>query len=204
MDRSSIGRRSLIAGAGLLAARPVWAQPAPDKPRVVMRTRYGAIVVELEAKRAPITSENFLHYVDTMKFDGGHFYRASRDPNIPGGGTIQGSPALKTALYPRIRHESTLKTGLTHTTGTISMARDAPGTANADFFICASPEPYLDANPAAKGDNQGFAAFGGVVDGMDVVRTILALPTNGKTGIPEFKGQILSPPVTIIDMRRMG
>jgi peptidyl-prolyl cis-trans isomerase A (cyclophilin A) len=93
-------------------------------------------------------------------------------------------------------------TGLRHTTGTISLGRYAPGSATADFFICASPEPYLDAHPGAKGDNLGYAAFGQVVSGMHVVRTILALPTPGKSRFPDMKGQWLDPVVPIFTMRR--
>ena len=105
-------------------------------------------------------------------------------------------------LFPPIAHESTTQTGLSHQDGTISMARYAPGTATADFFICAGPAPYLDANPGAPGDNAGYAAFGQVVEGMDVVRAIMALPTNGVALNPAMQGQILSPPVAIVTMRR--
>ena len=205
MDRAGIGRRSVLtAAAGLWVARPASAQPEDAKPRVVMHTAYGAIVIELEDKRAPITAANFLRYVDALKFDGGFIYRAAREPGSTDAGTIQGEPNPKKILFSPIAHESTVKTGLTHTTGTISIARDAPGTATADFFICASPEPYLDAHPGAPGDNKGFAAFGGVVEGLDVVKTILALPTPGKTAIPEMKGQILVPPVPILSVRRVS
>lgn len=82
------------------------------------------------------------------------------------------------------------------------MGRNAPGSATSDFFICASAQPYLDAHPRAPGDNQGFAAFGTVVEGMAVVRKILALPTTGKTSMPEMKGQIIDPPVPILSMKR--
>ena len=83
------------------------------------------------------------------------------------------------------------------------MARNAPGTATCDFFICASPQPYLDAHPGAAGDNQGFAAFGGVVQGLDVVKAILALKADGPALYPAMKGQMLNPPVKIIGMKRI-
>jgi peptidyl-prolyl cis-trans isomerase A (cyclophilin A) len=93
-------------------------------------------------------------------------------------------------------------TGLKHKAGTISLTRNAPGTATADFFICASAEPYLDAHPGAPGDNLGFAAFGQVVEGMAVVRKILALPTPGVARVPAMKGQMLDPPVDILSIKR--
>jgi peptidyl-prolyl cis-trans isomerase A (cyclophilin A) len=204
MDRSAIGRRSLIGAAGLLVARPVYAAVAAAKPRVRITTSRGVIVVELEAAKAPITATNFLRYVDAKKYDGGQFYRASRTPGVPGAGTIQGGPNLKSRLYRPIAHESTTQTGLRHRTGTISMGRYAPGTATANFFICASPQPYLDAHPGGKGDNLGFAAFGQVVDGMAVVKKILSLPTGGQTSEPAMKGQILTNPVPIVSMTRIA
>jgi peptidyl-prolyl cis-trans isomerase A (cyclophilin A) len=202
-EGARIGRRGLLGAAGLLVAQPLAAQ-ARAKPKVAIHTGRGLIVVELEAGRAPITAANFLHYVDTGKYDGGEIYRASRTPGEPTHGTIQGWPAITTRRYPPIAHESTTKTGLIHDTGTISMGRYGPGSATADFFICASPEPYLDAHPDEPGDNKGFAAFGQVVQGMEVVRKILALPTNGKAVIKEMRGQILTTPVPIKTMKRIA
>ena len=104
--------------------------------------------------------------------------------------------------YPPIPHESTTKTGLRHRTGTISVGRYAPGTATADFFICMGDQSFLDAHPGAKGDNLGFAAFGQVVEGLNVVRAILAAPTPGKSAFPDMKGQWLEPTIPILTMRR--
>jgi peptidyl-prolyl cis-trans isomerase A (cyclophilin A) len=101
-----------------------------------------------------------------------------------------------------IAHESTLKTGLSHKDGTISLGRRAPGTANSEFFICVGDQTYLDADPTAKGDNLGFAAFGHVVDGMDHVHTILGLPTSPTAGVGVMRGQMLSPTVPILTARR--
>jgi len=201
MDRVAIGRRGLLGGAGLLIA-PKARAGAASKPKVVIQTGRGMIVVELEAQKAPITSANFLRYVDANRYDGGTIYRASRDVGAPSHGTIEGGPSDFVRRFPPIPHESTRMTGLRHRTGTISLARNAPGTATGDFFICASPEPFLDAHPGAPGDNLGFAAFGQVVQGMEIVRTILALPTHGKALTPMMKGQMLSPPVPIISMKR--
>jgi peptidyl-prolyl cis-trans isomerase A (cyclophilin A) len=169
---------------------------------VLINTNHGSILVELEAERAPITSANFLRYVDAEAYDGGVFYRASRDPGAPTNGTIVGRPRLKSHPFPPIRHESTTKTGLRHDTGTLSLGRFDPGTATSNFFICASPEPYLDAHPGAPGDNLGYAAFGQVIDGMAVVQKILSLPTDGATKFADQRGQWLKPPVPISSMRR--
>jgi peptidyl-prolyl cis-trans isomerase A (cyclophilin A) len=202
MDSAGIGRRGVLGAAALLMARPVQARTAGGKPRVAIHTSRGVIIIELEAKKAPITSANFLHYVDDQKYDGGQIYRASRTPGEPTHGTIQGWPAPSTRRYPPIAHESTELTGLKHDTGAISMGRFGLGSATADFFICASPEPYLDAHPDQPGDNKGFAAFGQVVEGMDVVRTILALPTHGKAYFKAMQGQILTTPIPIMRMNR--
>jgi peptidyl-prolyl cis-trans isomerase A (cyclophilin A) len=199
---NGIGRRSLLGAAGLWIARPLYSRAAAAKPRVAIQTGHGLIVVELEAVKAPITSANFLRYVDAQKYDGGAFFRASRTPGVRGAGTIQAATSPRARKFRPIAHESTQLTGLRHRAGTISMGRNAPGSATSDFFICASAQPYLDAHPRAPGDNQGFAAFGTVVEGMAVVRKILALPTTGKTSMPEMKGQIIDPPVPILSMKR--
>lgn len=200
---SDLKRRSLLGAAGLLMTTPAASLAAPGKPRVAIETRHGAIVVELEAQKAPLTSANFLRYVDAGAYDDGVFFRASRDPGAPKQGTIVARPRAKVLPFPPIRHESTTKTGLRHVAGTISLGRFAPGTATNNFFICASPEPYLDAHPGAPGDNLGYAAFGQVVSGLSVVRKILSLPTNGKSEYAEQRGQWLSPPVTMSRVRRV-
>jgi peptidyl-prolyl cis-trans isomerase A (cyclophilin A) len=202
MAGSKLGRRGFVVGAGLLLSDPLAALAAPAKPRVTIDTTHGAILVELEAQRAPITSANFLRYVDAQAYDGGAFYRAVREHGSPKHGTIVGEPNLKVHPFPPIRHESTTKTGLRHVTGTLSLGRFDPGSATSNFFICASPEPYLDAHPGAPGDNLGYAAFGQVLQGMAVVQKILSLPTNGKTKFVEQRGQWLKPTVPILSMRR--
>jgi peptidyl-prolyl cis-trans isomerase A (cyclophilin A) len=200
MSGATIGRRSLLAG--LLTVSSTSALAASDNPKVVIRTNHGAITVELELRRAPITATNFLQYVDTGRYDGGSFFRAARTPGRPTEGTIVGGPSPKMQPFPPIAHESTTMTGLRHRAGTISLGRFAPGTAKADFFICASPEPYLDAHPGAPGDNLGFAAFGQVVEGMSVVHAILAQPTSLKAPFPDQRGEWLKPRIPILSMRR--
>src|ERR1700741_609002 len=144
MSGANLGRRSFLGAAGLLMTTPGASLAATGKPRVVINTSRGAIVVELEAQRAPITSANFLRYVDARAYDGGSFFRAARTPGAPQDGTIVGAPNPKVHPYPPIRHESTTMTGLRHTTGTVSLGRFDPGTATNNFFICTAPEPHLD------------------------------------------------------------
>ncbi len=204
MSRVSLQRRSFVLGAGLFMAAPRAVLASPGKPRVTIKTSRGVIVVELEAQKAPLTSANFLRYVDAHAYDGGSFFRAARDPNDPKEGTIVGAPAPKIRPFPPIAHESTTKTGLRHLNGTLSLGRFDPGTATDNFFICVGAQPYLDAHPGAPGDNLGYAAFGQVVEGMEVVEKILSLPTNGATKFADQRGQWLKPPVRILDMRRAG
>lgn len=170
---------------------------APAEVPVAIETSAGRIVVALDKAHAPITTANFLHYVDTHRYDGETFYRAM--PN-GSGGLIQGgirSNALK--LFPPIKHEPTTETGLHNVAGAISMASAGPGTARADFFILASDIPALDATAS----DPGFAVFGHVVEGMDVVKAILASPVSPTKGDGAMKGQMLDPPVKIIKVERV-
>ena len=203
MIGSPIVRRSMLAMGGAFTFSPAFAQIAGAKPKVAIQTAKGLILLELESTKAPITTANFLRYVDAGKYDGAVFYRASRAPGAPTTGLIEGGLSDDQVRFDPIAHESTLTTGLFHMDGTISMAREAPGTAMADFFVCSGPAAYLDANPKAAGDNAGYAAFGAVVQGMDVVRTILALPTTGLARTPSMQGQVLDPPVAILSMKRV-
>ena len=208
MTLRPFARRDILIGAGLLVAFPAAAQiptpPAPKPPAyVALETPRGRIVIQLAVAEAPITTANFLRYVDRKLYDKATFFRASRAPGAVEYGLIQGG-LQNVGVLPPIAHESTTQTGLKHTDGVISIARNGPGSATSDFFICIGDAPYLDANPTAPGDNLGFAAFGRVVEGMDVVKTILALPTPGKAINPVMKGQILDPPVPITSARRVA
>jgi len=193
-----------LCAAPALAQTPAENAVAAETARVKVETSEGSIVLELEKSRAPITTANFLRYVDDRRLDGTTFYRAARSRNDPSRGLIQGgiNHEMKRA-FAAIPHEPTSRTGLRHVDATVSMARNAPGTATCDFFICASAMPYLDAHPGAKGDNLGFAAFGTVVEGLDVEKKILAGRTDGPTNVPSMKGQILNPAVKIISMKRV-
>jgi len=198
-----MNRRDVLAGAAALAASPALAQAPTGPARVALETREGRIVFEVRTDKAPITGGNFLRYVDAKRYDGAKFYRASRAPTMPQIGLVQGGLQNDPAkLFPPIAHESTAKTGLSNKDGWVSIARWAPGTATADFFICVGDQTYLDANPSASGDNQGFAVFAQVVEGMDVVKKILALPTNPTAGTGAMKGEMLDPPVIILTARR--
>jgi peptidyl-prolyl cis-trans isomerase A (cyclophilin A) len=201
-------RRDFLMAAGALAASPAspaFAQaPAAGPVRVRIFTSQGAIVLELAADKAPLTCANFLKYVDGTLYDGARFYRAMRTKWAPETGIVQGglqNDASK--LLPPVAHESTTQTGLAHKDGTISMARYEPGSATSDFFICCGDAAYLDANPAATGDNLGFAAFGRVVEGMDIARRILVMPTSPTLGEGVMLGQMLEPPVSIVAARRI-
>jgi peptidyl-prolyl cis-trans isomerase A (cyclophilin A) len=193
-------RRTLLALAAAAALATSAHAQAPN-PRVVITTTEGVITVELAADKAPISTANFLKYVDRKLYDGSSFYRASKPPGQTTNdyGSIQGGlrDDVKKKLPP-IAHESTLKTGLHHTDGTISMGRFAPGTAQADWVICVGDMSYLDATAT----DPGFAAFGQVTDGMPVVRQILGEPTDPNAGVGAMKGQILVRPVKIVSIRR--
>jgi peptidyl-prolyl cis-trans isomerase A (cyclophilin A) len=202
-DRDGIHRRGLIGGgAALMAAQPAASLAAGAKPRVLIKTSLGKILIELEDKRAPITCANFLRYVDIAAYDGGFFFRAAHPPGRPNEGQIVGGANPHNHPFPPIEHEPTTKTGLKHVAGTVSIGRFQPGSAQTNFFICATEEPYLDAHPGEPGDNLGYAAFGHVLSGMNVVRKILASPTGGKTQYADQKNEWLKPPIPIVSMRR--
>jgi peptidyl-prolyl cis-trans isomerase A (cyclophilin A) len=173
--------------------------------RVVMETTLGAIVIEVYADQAPRTAENFLRLVDGGHLDGAAFYRSvspANDNGSPPISVIQGGLGDAPAPFAPIVHETTRETGLTHIDGTLSMARAEVGTASSEFFICIGEQPALDFGGARNPDGQGFAAFGGVVAGMEVVRAIHGAPANAPTDVEYVKGQILDEPVGIVSVRR--
>jgi peptidyl-prolyl cis-trans isomerase A (cyclophilin A) len=172
----------------------------PVKPVVVViRAELGDIEVELNAAKAPITVANFLRYVDAKRYDGGRFHRTVKPDNQPDDkvkiAVVQAGvdPAKTKDDFPAIKLERTRDTGLRHKDGTISMARDGPDTATSDFFICIGDQPDLDFGGKRNPDGQGFAAFGRVVKGMDVVKKIHAAKADGQT---------LTPAVRIVQVAR--
>lgn len=208
-------RRTLLAAA-LLLPLPALAQEAPapaptptptpaPKPatqKVALDTSFGRIVLELETERAPITARNFLRYADQKRLDGIAFYRTVKVADKFG--FIQfGIDNDPKRILPPIKHEPTTQTGVKHVNGAISTARLAPGTARGEFTISVGDQPSLDADPTRPGDNLGYAAFGKVVEGMDVVWKILDAPTSPTAGEGVMKGQMLSPKIRILKVSRI-
>lgn len=202
-----------------LTALPAFAQEAaePAAPEVAetfetmtvaMETTAGTIVLALETERAPITSANFLKYADEGRFDGTVFYRTMRlDWGDKVAGLIQGGTQYDPKrILPPIAHEATSETGLSHTEGAISMARYEPGSATGDFSIMATDMTGLDAKPDSENADQkaGFAVFGHVVEGMDVVKAIHAAEVDPDKGEGFLKGQMLADPVKIVSVKRIA
>jgi len=181
----------------LLLAAPAAAQtppaPAEDLVKVALDTSAGRIVLALDRGRAPLTTANFLRYVDAGRFTGESFYRSMKFS--AGGGIVQaGITSDARKLYPAVEHEPVSKTGIKHVEGTVSMAAFSPGTAKADFFILTTDVPSFDAN---------FAAFGHVLEGMDVVKAIQAAPTSPTKGVGVMRGQMLEPVIKITKAARL-
>ncbi len=180
------------------AAAPAAEAPAPRTETVVLETPLGAIRIAVEVERAPLTAANFLRYVREKRLDGASFYRALRLTPDGRYGLVQGGVKNEPRrVLAGIAHEPTSATGLSHVDGAISMARGAPGTASGDFFIIVGGLPALDAQLAGEGDTAGYAVFGRVVEGMDVVRAILDAPVDPNAGEGSMKGQMLATPVRI-------
>ena len=155
--------------------------------RVVMATAEGDIEIDLYLDQAPVTAGNFLRLVDDGDLDGATFYRVvtyDNDRGSPKIEVIQGGLGDASEAFDTIDHETTEDTGIRHTDGVISMARGAVGTASTEFFICVGDQPGLDYGQLRNSDGQGFAAFGKVVSGMDVVNSIKATPTGAGGPFP--------------------
>ena len=171
----------------------------PGQVRVRLVTSAGDITVALDARRAPKTVANFMTYVDDGRLDGTRFYRAARRASAPRLGFIQGGIGTEAprSIDPVVM-ERTDRTGIHHLDGAISMAHGpSPNSATGNFSILAGAVPSMDAH----GVNAGYAAFGHVIAGMDVVRRILAMPTGG--GFDEMKGQLILAPVRIVRAERL-
>jgi len=210
-DRRMKNRFALFAAplTLVLAAAAPATTPAPqaDTVRVALATEQGTIVVELDQKNAPVTTRNFLRYADQKRFDGITFYRSMR---VGSGetaiGLIQaGTQSDPKRILPPIAHEPTNVTGIQNKAGAIAMARHAPGTANGDFFIMMSDLPSLDADPTSANPETaaGYAAFGHVVEGMDVAQRIWGAPLSPTKGSGAMKGQMLEPQIRVTTVRRV-
>ena len=169
---------------------------AEDLVRVALDTDKGRIVLALDRGRAPITTANFLAYVDKKLFAGETFYRAFKYGD---GGVVQGGARSAGKQLPTIPHEPTSQTGLSNKAWTIAMANAGAGTAGSDFFIMTTDIPAFD----AKGSDIGFAAFGKVIEGQDVVKAILASPVSPTKGDGSMRGQMLDPAVKIVKAGRL-
>jgi peptidyl-prolyl cis-trans isomerase A (cyclophilin A) len=197
----ALGQDSAQPPAVDAAAPPAVEAPVPATVKVVLKTSVGDIALAIETERAPITAANFLRYVDQKRLDGSDFYRSmvlDEDGHyglIQGG--LRGNP--KRVLKP-IAHEPTAATGLSHVNGAVSMARADPGTATADFFVVIGDLVSLDAQP--NGGDPGYAVFGHVIDGMDVVHAIFSQPRSPTAGEGVMQGQMLAVPVKILTARR--
>lgn len=183
------------------------ATPAPvpvEYVYVALTMPQGVVTLALDKTHAPLTTANFLKYVDSKKMDGAVFYRAMHLDHDPQQGLLQGGVRNGANLLPPVAHEPTSKTGISHVAGTVSMARFAVGTAQADFLILLSDMTSLDAEAGNQGKDPGagFAAFGHVASGMDVVKAIWNLPRSATKGEGVMKGQILESDVKILTARR--
>ena len=196
-----------IAAVGGLAAAVASAQ-ATKAVRVRAQTELGDIVIEVDQAKAPVTAANFLRYVDAGHYDGGTWHRTVKMDNQPESTikieVIQAgvNPDKAKQGFPPIALERTNVTGILHKDGIVSMARGTPDSATSGWFICINDQPSLDFGGQRNPDGQGFAAFGHVVSGMDVVRKIQAAPssTNRTTNT---EAQRLTPPIKIIKVARL-
>ncbi|HAF29612.1 MAG TPA: peptidylprolyl isomerase [Bacteroidales bacterium] len=161
--------------------------------KIEINTELGSIIAELYQDKAPVTCTNFIKYIENNKLEGAHFYRVVRLDNQPDNEikieVIQGGLGfdVEESPFPPIQHETTYETGILHKDGSISMARAEPGSASSEFFICIGDQPELDYGGKRNPDGQGFAAFGKVIEGMEIVKKIQNLSTNGQMLIEPLK-----------------
>ena len=205
--KSLIFRGIVILFAVLLSACDN--QPQSHLPLTTLSTEYGDITIELDIKNAPISAGNFLAYVQGGHFKTLAFYRTVSHQNdnhdlkiavLQGGLDIAFNDIIEPE-FPPIAHESTAQTGLLHKRGAVSFARSDLGTAQTEFFISTQDNTHLDAGGLRHPDKQGFAVFGRVVKGMDVVDTIAGLSSDLPHADPYVQGQVLDRPVMISDVR---
>ncbi|WP_230769162.1 peptidylprolyl isomerase [Sphingomonas sp. Leaf4] len=198
-------RRMVLAALVAVASVPGFSQtPEPPLPHVAIVTTAGTLTVEVETKRAPISAANFLRYVDQKRLDGVSFYRIVKVG--PEFGFVQFGPHTDAKKYlPPIKHESTSQTGLSHTDGTLSIARLGLGTARGEFTISVGDQRRaLDAAPGVPADGQGYAAFARIVGGRDVLLKILDTPVDpAKSTSGAFRGEMPAAPVKVLTARRV-
>lgn len=176
--------------------------PSYKHPRVLIHTELGDIIVEVYPDKAPKTAAAFLAYADSGFYKNSNFYRVLTDENQPSNapkaeliqGGIWKTNYKKAAGLPGTPHETTQQTGILHKNGIISMARQTPGTATTEFFICVGDQPGFDYGGDNNPDKQGYAAFGKVIEGMEVVRSIYKRREDN---------QAFDPPIVIMQIKRM-
>ena len=193
MRKSLLNLVLIIVSIAMLIGAFIYFQTEDKNPSIIFETELGNITVELHLDKAPITAANFLRYVDENRLTEATFYRTVRDGNqennpvkinvIQGGLYEDNHPMM---LEP-IAHENTKQTGIKHLDGVISMARYTPGTATSEFFICVGDQPALDYGGGRNNDGAGFAAFGKVTEGMDVVHLIHQAKADGQYHNPRIK-----------------
>ena len=199
---------SLAFGLACVAPSGALAQASSESVKVRVQTELGDLVLEVDTKRAPATAANFLAYVDGGHYDGGTFHRTVRMDNQPESTikieVIQAgvNPEKAKAGFPAIALERTNATGLKHTDGVISMARGTPDSATSGWFVTINDQPSLDFGGMRNPDGQGFAAFGRVVSGMDVVRKIQMAPSSSNRTV-NSEAQKLTPPIRIVKAARV-
>ncbi len=182
------------------------ADKSPQSIRLTMQTSLGAIELELYPEKAPLTVENFVRLADGGHLDGATFYRTVSPQNDNGDpviSVIQGGIGDAESPFALIAHETTLQTGLPHLDGSLSMARSEVGTASSEFFICIGAQPALDFAGTRNADGEGFAVFGQVVSGMDVVHAIHQAPADAPTEFEYFQNQLINEPIKIISLQRL-
>ena len=183
-----------------------WCKPAAVAVVVVFETEFGAITMEIDSARAPITAANFLKYVDGKFYDGGVINRAVRPDNTVRHDVeiqiiqFQRDSARRREMFSPIPLERTSVTGLKHVNGALSMARNGPDTATSSFSIMIGDQPSLDFGGVRNADGQGFAVFGRVIAGMDVVKKIQESKTSDGPGA--YRTETLDPPIKIISAKR--
>lgn len=199
-------KHSVLALALLLAACA--ATGDDGRPNVVLETELGEIEIEVHLDTAPISGGDFMQYVDLGLYEDEGFYRVVRADNDPRGwgmSLIQGGVIGEDFETPLIAHERTTETGLSNTRGVVSIARDAPGTGSAGFFfINIADNSFLDTGGERNPDGEGYATFGTVVRGMDVVEAIQAGDANGESAEAVTANQYLTNPVMITRAYRTG
>ncbi len=181
-------------------------RPESSAARLRFETNLGAIHIEVDLHRAPMSSSAFLTFVDEGRFQQAAFWRTVRSENDASDTPIQVIQArlgVWDGAAPGIPHEPTSLTGIRHVDGVVSLARGDIGTASpVDFFICIDDQPELDFGGRRNPDGQGFAAFGHVIEGMDIVRRVHQGATKADAAIPSFAGQVLVEPIKILSILR--